>query len=139
MTDQMKEALHKAADGMEWAHGQIVIDKVTLKPQSSITPLENLVCVPIPNKIRTAVLFGANWYLNNVWHDAKTEEPDEGKELILMFYQDNGSRAFRFGLYSCHAQMVMVSNNGGFPWLKLSHYEKWAYIDDLLPYRKNDK
>lgn len=31
MTEQMKQALQEAANGMQWSSGQIVLDKATLK------------------------------------------------------------------------------------------------------------
>ena len=83
MTEQMIQALQKAANGMQWANGQIVIDKETFKPQSATTPFENLVCVPIPDKIKTAVLFGANWYRNNVWHQPN-EKPDYDRHIFAV-------------------------------------------------------
>lgn len=134
MTEQMKEALDKAAEGLQWSSGQMLLNKDTFEPaDTTVVPLDKLVSVPIPRKIDVAVHFGANWYLRNVWHDAKKDEPEEQKELILLSFLNNGERSFRFGLYSSHAKMVMVSNNGDFPWLKLSHYDKWAYMDDFLP------
>ncbi len=114
----MKEALQKAADGMECANGQIVIDKETFKPQSTTTVLENLVCVPIPNIIRTAVLFGANWYLNNVWHQPN-EKPDYDKHILAITI---------YGVFKGYPAEINPAT-----------IKKWAYIEDILPDMKNDK
>lgn len=112
MTKEMKEALQKAAEGMEWSNGQIVLDKETFKPQSATTPLENLVCVPIPNKIKTAVLFGANWYRNNVWKlpDIK---PDYDKHILAI------TTCGVFKGYPAEINPATI--------------KMWAYIEDLLP------
>ena len=134
MTEQMKQALDQAAKGLQWSNGQILLNKENFKPADpAVTPLNKLVSVPLPDKLETAVKFGVNWYLNNVWHDAKTEDPDEEKQLILLSHLNNGEASYRFALYSDHARTVMVSNNGAYPWMKLSYYEKWAYVDDFFP------
>ncbi len=115
MTEQMIQALQKAANGMQWANGQIVIDKETFKPQSATTPFENLVCVPIPDKIKTAVLFGANWYRNNVWHQPN-EKPDYDRHI------------FAVTNYSVYA--------GYFNGVNPATIVMWAYKEDLLPEMK---
>ena len=85
-----------------------------------------------PISTQDAFVHGAEKYLDIIWHDTKSEEPDEEKELLLMFYLKDKEKAFRIGLYNSRSQKVMVYNNGGFPWEKLSHYAKWAYLDDLF-------
>ena len=79
---------------------------------------------------------GAEKLLKMVWHDTSTEEPEEEKDLLLMFELKDGRKSFSIGLYSEHSQKVWVSENRSFHWMKLSHYSRWAYIDDLLPYIK---
>ena len=88
MTQKMKEALDDAAKGLQWSRGQILINKKTLKPADiSVTPLEELVSIPIPDEICHAVIFGANWYKNNMWHDRK-EEPKDRAHCLIRFSSD---------------------------------------------------
>lgn len=118
MTEQMKQALQEAANGMQWSSGQILLDKATLKEQSALTPLENLVCVPIPNKIKTAVLFGANWYRNNVWNQPN-KKPDYDKHILAITI---------YGVFKGYPAEINPAT-----------IKKWAYIEDILPDMKNDK
>lgn len=84
-------------------------------------------------------IHAVNWYLDNVWHDTSSEEPKEEKNLLLMFVLEDGRKVFSIGLYSIDSQKVWVFQNRSFHWMKLSHYSKWAYIEDLLPvYKSSD-
>lgn len=69
MTEHAKKTLDKESKKLAWSQGQIVLDKETFEQDVSKIPLERMVVVPIPDKVETAVLFGANWYHKNVWHD----------------------------------------------------------------------
>lgn len=115
MTEQMKIALDKVAVGLQWADGQILLHKDTLKPADpATTPLDKLVSVPVPDKLYVAVHFGAKWYIKNVWHNAD-ERPQSNKECLVKTHPND-------------AYMVMTSNSDHFRLAK-----EWAYIDDLLP------
>jgi len=116
MTEQMKQALDKAAKGLQWSQGSMLIDKETLQPADpAVVPLNRLVHLPIPDKLDVAAHFGANWYRNNIWHDA-TEVPDSNMELLVI------TEPF-------DAPCVMTSNSDRFR----ERAKQWAYIEDLLP------
>lgn len=86
-----------------------------------------------PISTQDAFVHGAEKFLDIVWHDIKTDEPCEEKDLLLMFILEDGRKAFSIGLYSKDSQKVWVSENRSFHWMKLSHYSKWSYIEDFLP------
>lgn len=68
---------------------------------------------------------GALWRINSVWHD-RAEKADTSKELILMY--SNGS-----------ARVTLLNPNLTFDgFLSVDMFIKWAYLDDLLPERKEE-
>lgn len=113
MTEQTKQAIQKAA----------IEDTMQSKDY--------------PISTQDAFVHGAEKLLKIVWHDTATEEPEEEKDLLLMFGLKDGRKSFSIGLYSEHSQKVWVSENRSFHWMKLSHYSKWAYIEDFLPVHKS--
>jgi len=123
MTEQMKKALDKAARGLQWSQGSMLIDKKTLEPADpAVVPLERLVHLPIPDKLDIAAHFGANWYRNNVWH-SPDEEPEQGMAFAII--EDDGTLT---------ASYTMLE--GGMDWEKIKDIDGcqcWAYCEDLLP------
>lgn len=123
MTEQMKQALDKAAEGLQWSQGSMLIDKKTLQPADPAeVPLERLVHLPVPDKLDMAVHFGANWYRNNVWHSPK-EEPEQGMAFAII--EGDGTLT---------ASYTMLE--GGMNWEKIKDIDGclcWAYCEDLLP------
>lgn len=129
MTEQMTKKLADAA--------KVLLDKKILKPADiAVTPLENLVSVPITCAIEHAVLFGANWYRNNVWHDIKEEpvyrEDDPYHNQILVYGQSSAGKGFSVCcmidsgiIYSCVTEKE-------YDWSKCK-FDQWAYIEDLVP------
>lgn len=74
---------------------------------------------------RRGFVAGAQWRINSVWHD-RAEKADTSKELILMY--SNGS-----------VRVTLLNPNLTFDgFLSVDMFIKWAYIDDLLPDRKED-
>lgn len=68
-------------------------------------------------------LDGARWRIENAWHDA-SKRPDENKGTIIE--RSNGRISFHEKGYDG-------------PWkynVKAFGFVRWAYIDDLLPDRK---
>ena len=68
---------------------------------------------------------GVNWRINSVWHPY-TIEPDKGRLLLV---EDIDSA------------YDLVYLTKGKPWEEISkrcHYMRWAYVEDLLPTRRND-
>ena len=131
MTEQMKQALDQAAKGLQWSNGQILLNKENFKPTDpAVTPLDKLVSVPIPDKLETAVKFGANWYRNNVWHPV-SEKPagvDKADRDILIVTM--GPVYYGNKLQTWHIISYMT-----WDWVKLhaGEFDKWAYLEDLLP------
>ena len=85
-----------------------------------------------PISTQDAFVHGAEKYLDIIWHDTLSEDPEEEKDLLLIFNLKDGKKAYRIGLYSEHARTVWVEDGGSFHWYKLTHYSKWAYLEDLF-------
>lgn len=66
---------------------------------------------------------GVNWRINSVWHD--TNEKPENDRAYLAEYMDG-------------AFIVFYSNIEFDVMAKAYKIRRWAYIDDLLPKRKED-
>lgn len=122
MTEQMKQALEDAANGLAWSQGQIILDKETFKQDISNIPIERMVVVPIHDKVRTSVLFGANWYLNNVWHDGSEKPTDIEATLLIRTKND---------LYGLKMYMWLSKE-------EVENMKMWAYLHDILPTIKEE-
>lgn len=75
---------------------------------------------------------GAEWRINSVWHKKHAVIPDVGR-LALLELIDPGS----------HKIVYKIDIYSGYEWKWLTHYEysgliRFAYIDDLLPERKEE-
>ena len=74
---------------------------------------------PVVMNKHKAFMAGAQWRINSVWHEAETELPESGCDTLVLFrgggceITDSGTR---FDLWRAVSQ--------------------WAYLDDLLPERK---
>lgn len=126
MTPEEKE---KVASQYAWANSHIRVNKETFETDVDI-PADKLVMVPVGEMIKTAVLYGMNLFPRNVWHDV-TDEPQEEK-AILLTRQFDSVRVFDIGLYNASSKKVYINNDVAFPWKKLSFYNKWMYLDDLI-------
>ena len=87
--------------------------------------LDQLGIVGLPGRAEAmkAFISGAQWRINSVWHD-RAEKADTSKELILMY--SNGS-----------VRVTLLNPNLTFDgFLSVDMFIKWAYLDDLLPERK---
>ena len=69
-----------------------------------------------------AFISGAQWRINSVWHDTNELPKHSGYLAALM---DNGL------METLHYTVGI-----GFYAMQLKGYKLWAYIDDLLPDRK---
>lgn len=64
---------------------------------------------------------GANWRINSVWHDARTEIPQENRFILVIHDDDNCTvRKLRGEISYCSLTWV-----------------RWAYIEDLLPNKED--
>lgn len=77
---------------------------------------------PYVMKTHKAFADGAQWRINSVWHDAKTETPRNNEPIIGI----TGKICCYMGLCGETAKEIC-------PEMK-----KWAYISDLLPERKEE-
>ncbi len=136
MTEQMKIALDKAAAGLQWSNGQILLHKDTLQPADpATTPLDKLVSVPVPDKLYTAVHFGAKWYVNNLWHDIDevpeyTEGDDTANQIIVFGKTRTGKGC---SIASMIAEGILYAPVSGmtYKWGDCP-FVKWAYAKDIL-------
>ena len=76
-------------------------------------------------EIKEAVLFGADWWRNNVWHKA-IEKPKDCSQVLLT--ADDGTFLL-MGTYLFQTNKVV--NETDVFYVYDSYY--WAYLDDLLP------
>lgn len=70
---------------------------------------------------------GAQWRINSVWHDAGEKPKFKGKvekEMFLLFCNSQ-----KYGL-------MLISQDEWDDFVERGMFHKWAYVDDLLPERK---
>lgn len=73
---------------------------------------------------RQGFIRGANWRINSVWHDVE-EEPKQNAWFIAQI----GDDAF-------DTFIMQIESNRWDRWCNGLNIRRWAYIDDLLPERK---
>lgn len=96
--------------------------------------LDQLGIVGLPGRAKAmkAFIAGVQWRINSVWHNKHTVIPDSGRLCLLELKDpDSGKIVYKVDSYS------------GYEWKELTHYEcsgliRFAYIDDLLPERKEE-
>ena len=72
---------------------------------------------------------GAQWRVNSVWHDASEKPKFKGKvekEMFMLFCNSK-----KYGL-------MLISQDEWDDFVERGMFHKWAYVDDLLPERKED-
>lgn len=84
--------------------------------------------------IRTAFVAGANWRINSVWHEGN-EVPEANKRTLVCFEEVIGE----FIYYRIRAFKPNVIKNWGKDNSCLDKVICWAYLNDLLPERKEDE
>ena len=77
---------------------------------------------------------GAQWRINSVWHDSPEELPAP-EETVMIEYIIDGERDYCFSHRSEH-RAVVTDEYGFCFYVKDAKITRWAYIDDLLPDRK---
>lgn len=66
-------------------------------------------------------LIAAEWRINSVWHDARTEIPQENRFILVIHDDDNCTvRKLRGEISYCSLTWV-----------------RWAYIEDLIPNKED--
>lgn len=78
----------------------------------------------IVEEIPKAFAKGAEWRINSVWHDVK-EIPEQNEWIIAQFWDD------------CFDTYIMpIEEERWYDWCKVMGIKRWAYLDDLIPERK---
>ena len=115
MTEQLKQALIKETE--RHIAQDILYDDVYVGP---FTEKDGVDCA----------VHAVDWYRNNVWHPA-SEEPDgvddPGRDVLIVTM---GPEYYGNKLQTWHIISYMT-----WDWVKLhaGEFDKWAYLEDLLP------
>jgi len=75
---------------------------------------------------------GARLFVDSLWH-TPDEDPEEGKDILLMYKAPDGRNIFHIGLFDSSTRKVFVSHQTSFHWQQITHFDKWVNIEDLLP------
>ncbi len=85
--------------------------------------MENALIMSGPRgSYRKGFIAGADWRINSVWHDADKELPDCGRHVVNEDWFD----------------FIAKDEKDLKRILKKYPFKQWAYIDDLLPERKEE-
>ena len=120
MTDQMKQARDEKARTYAY-NNAIYIDKAMLNKEGYQY---------LEEKPAKDFKEGTDWYRNNVWHPA-SEKPagvdDAGRDILIVTM---GPEYYGNKLQTWHLFSYMT-----WEWVKLhaGEFDKWAYLEDLLP------
>jgi len=85
---------------------------------------------PVVMNNHKAFMDGAEWRINSVWHDASEKPKFKGKvekEMFMLFCNSK-----KYGL-------MLISQDEWDDFVERGMFHKWAYVDDLLPERKEDE
>ena len=80
---------------------------------------------PVVMANHKAFMDGAQWRINSVWHDATKYKPRIGSKIAVLFSDED------FAICIFESEM-----KNAFPYLRI---KCWAYLDDLLPDRKENE
>ena len=122
MTEQMKQARDEKARTYGY-NNAIYIDKAMLNKEGYQY---------LEEKPAKDFKEGTDWYRNNVWHST-IEDPEERKDILLMYKASDGRKIYHIGLFDSRTRKVLISQRTSFPWQQITNFEKWAYMEDLLP------
>ena len=79
-----------------------------------------------------AFIAGAQWRVNSVWHDA-SEMPEKGRPFLEF------CRGTRCGEFYEIGGRISIKNQEWDDFYKFAGIVYWAYIDELIPERKEEK
>lgn len=78
---------------------------------------------------------GAQWYINSVWHKPSAYGDELERDVEVIAKTKRGYRFGKFGVsYFSHEYICFISTSGLD--YALSEVLEYAYLDDLLPERK---
>lgn len=83
-----------------------------------------------------AFFSGAKWRINSVWHDVQKELPAPDKTVIAEYIID-GEKDYCF-THRSESPRVSVDKHGFCFYIRGAEITRWAYLDDLLPDRKEE-
>lgn len=83
---------------------------------------------------KVAYFMGAKWRINSVWHDVQKELPAPDKTVIAEYIID-GERDCCF-THRSESPRVSVDKHGFCFYIRGAEIIRWAYLEDLLPDRK---
>lgn len=95
--------------------------------------LDQLGIVGLPGRAEAmkAFIAGAQWRVNSVWHDA-SEMPEKGRPLLEF------CRGTRCGEFYEIGGRGSIKNQEWDDFYKFAGIVYWAYIDELIPERKEE-
>ena len=85
---------------------------------------------------RKGFIEGANWRINSVWHDVQKELPAPDETVIAEYIID-GEKDYCF-THRSESPRVSVDKHGFCFYIRGAEITRWAYLDDLLPDRKEE-
>ena len=83
---------------------------------------------------KAAYFMGAKWRINSVWHDVQKELPAPDKTVIAEYIID-GEKDYCF-THRSESPRVSVDKHGFCFYIRGAEIIRWAYLEDLLPDRK---
>ena len=84
-------------------------------------------CHPLKKHDISLFIQGARWRIDSAWHDASEKPKFKGKvekEMFMLFCNSK-----KYGL-------MLISQDEWDDFVERGMFHKWAYVDDLLPERK---
>ena len=95
--------------------------------------LDQLGIVGLPGRAEAmkAFIAGAHWRVNSVWHDA-SEMPEKGRPLLEF------CRGTRCGEFYEIGGRISIKKQEWDDFYKFAGIVYWAYIDELIPERKEE-
>ena len=106
------------------------IEKVAGEYSGSVFGFKNN---PVVMNKHKAFMDGAQWRINSVWHDV-SEVPEANKRVLVCFKYVIGEYVY----YRIRAFKPNVLKNWNMDNFSLDKVLYWAYLDDLLPERKEE-
>lgn len=91
-----------------------------IQPKASIIPVMESIAK------KEGFIAGADWRINSVWHNLPKDLPKKENTLILLELMFEGRLVY--------LPVEWVNDEEGAPY----QATRWAYIDDLLPERKEE-
>ena len=83
---------------------------------------------------KSSFVAGADWRIKHVWHDVQKELPAPDKTVIAEYIID-GERDYCF-THRSESPRVSVDKHGFCFYIRGAEIIRWAYLEDLLPDRK---